>query len=136
MRRVLAGFALAIAAMVATPASAQKAKSSVFEEPTAAERVRLRDLLDIVSRADRVVALPIVAAGPPMSLANAVGVAFRFYSGARSTQVLICFSCGEMALDGIEGPLGNKKMLDDGDLEAWRGAAQQAFPAEDFRSLP
>lgn len=63
------------------------------------------------------------------------GVAFRFYRGVRSTQVLICFSCGEMALDGLGGALGNKKMLGDAELEAWRRAARQAFPNEDFGSL-
>jgi hypothetical protein len=64
------------------------------------------------------------------------GVAFRFYRGTGSAQVLICFACAEMALYGLGGALGNKKMLGDADLEAWRSAARKAFPAGDFRSLP
>jgi hypothetical protein len=63
-------------------------------------------------------------------------VAFRFYSGARSTQVQICFMCGEMALDGIGGLYGNKKGLPDADRKAWRRAAQKAFPDERFVELP
>jgi hypothetical protein len=164
--------ATAVAALAATPALAREPKSPVFDEPTAAERARLRELLDVIRQADRVVALPVVGAGTGLSLAWAVaekpvavplesgrslgrrlvrhdwdrmsvkacgfqpGVAFRFYDGARSAQVLVCFGCGEMSLDGVDGPLGNKKMLDYADLEAWRRAAKKAFPKEDFSSLP
>jgi hypothetical protein len=154
-------------------AAAAQDLPKIKEEPVpAAERQRLRELLDVVQHADRVVALPIVAAGPALSMATAVaekpvkvdlatgrslgrrlvrhhwetmsvkacgfqpGVAFRFYQGNRSAQVLVCFSCGEMALDGISGIYGDKKMLDDADLEAWRRAAQKAFPGGEFRSLP
>jgi hypothetical protein len=158
--------------MAPTLAAGQQPTSSAFDPPTAAERMQLRQLLGIVRQADRVVALPVVAAGTGLSMEWAVaekpvpvplatgralgrrlvgfdwermsakacgfqpGVAFRFYDGAHSAQVLICFACGEMALDGLGGALGNKKMLADADLAAWRRAAQQAFPAGDFRSLP
>jgi hypothetical protein len=59
MRNLLAGLAVVAAGLAATPVLAQKPKSSAFEEPTAAERARLRELLDVVRRADRVEALPI-----------------------------------------------------------------------------
>jgi hypothetical protein len=64
------------------------------------------------------------------------GVAFHFYQGDRSSQGQICFTCGEMALDGIEGIYGDKKMLSDADSDAWRRAARKAFPDKDFVELP
>jgi hypothetical protein len=153
------------------PAAAQTPPKLEEEPIPAAERIRLRELLDIARKPDRVVALPMEPVGGPFSLASAVAekpvkvdlatgrslgrrlvrhdwgrmsvrgclfqpaVAFRFYQGEHSTQVLICFSCGEMALDGIPGLYGDKKMLADADLEAWRSAAQKAFPTERFNSL-
>jgi hypothetical protein len=172
MRKLLAGVAVVVAALAATPALAQKPKSTVFEEPTAAERVRLSELLDIVRRADRVEALPIEVTGVGLSSEGTVverpvtvdaaagrklgrmllrhdwdrgsmracmfepGVAFRFHHGDRTAQIQICFRCGEMALDGVSGQLGNKQMLGDADRKAWRRAAQKAFPDGDFQSLP
>lgn len=170
MPNALRMYAASILMLAATSAGAQ-ALPKVEEEPIpVAQRQRLRELLDIVEDADRVVALPVVAVG--LSLESAVaekpvkvdlatgrslgrrllrhdwermsvkacgfqpGVAFRFYQGDRSTQVQVCFMCGEMALDGIDGIYGDKKMLGDADLEAWRRAARKAFPGQEFRSLP
>jgi hypothetical protein len=64
------------------------------------------------------------------------GVAFRFRHGDRTAQVQICFKCGEMAIDGVSGQLGNKQKLGDAARRDWRRAAQKAFPAGDFQSLP
>jgi hypothetical protein len=159
--------------LAVTSVAAAQDLPKVKEEPIpAAERQRLRELLDIVQQADRVVALPVQGVGTGLSLESVVaekpvtvaletgrslgrrlvrhdwgrmsvkacgfqpGVAFRFYQGDRSAQVLICFMCGEMALDGIDGIYGDKKMLGESDLEAWRHAAQKAFPNREFRSLP
>jgi hypothetical protein len=65
--------------------------------------------------------------GSPMACMFQPAVAFRFHHGGRSTQVLICFECGEMVLDGLGGPLGGKKLLGR-DRKIWLQAAKQAFP--------
>jgi hypothetical protein len=62
-------------------------------------------------------------------------VAFRFHKGGRAAQVRICFMCGEMALDGIAGRFGQKKIIRSG-RESWLSAARKAFPNEKFPELP
>jgi hypothetical protein len=64
----------------------------------------------------------------PMACMFQPGVAFRFTARARSTVVLVCFLCGEMALDGMPGRLGEKKILDPADRNAFLRAAKKAFP--------
>jgi hypothetical protein len=58
------------------------------------------------------------------------GVAFRFRRGGEVVVVEVCFMCGEMALDGIEGPLGRKKVLEPGERRVLLRAAQRAFPKQ------
>jgi hypothetical protein len=160
--------------LAVTSAAAAQELPKVKEEPIpVAERQRLRELLDIVEHADRVVALPVKATSgeglstqydvveKPVKVDLETGrslgrrlvrydwagwsasacmfnpaVAFRFYNGARSTQVQICFMCGEMALDGIHGLYANKKALPGGDRKPWLRAARKAFPNEQFVELP
>src|SRR5688500_13068339 len=171
MRSQLAGVVLVVTTLAATTAIAQKPKASAFDEPTPAQRARLKQLLDVVRRADRVEALPIELSGEglvtmgkvaerPVAMDDVTGrklrgillrhdwdrgsmsacmfepgVAFRFRHGERTAQVQICFRCGEMALDGLAGQLGNKQRIGDVERTAWRRAAQKAFPKGDFQSL-
>jgi hypothetical protein len=65
--------------------------------------------------------------GSPMACMFQPAVAFRFHRGDRHAQVLICFECSEMMLDGLEGPLGGKKPLGDS-RRTWLRAAKRAFP--------
>jgi hypothetical protein len=58
------------------------------------------------------------------------GVAFKFTRGAQSTVVQVCFMCGEMALDGIDGRFSEKKMLSFAARNAFLRAAKKAFPKE------
>jgi hypothetical protein len=64
----------------------------------------------------------------PMACMFQPGVAFRFTRGKQSTTVLVCFMCGEMALEDIDGRLGQKKKLDDDEHNAFLRAAKKAFP--------
>jgi hypothetical protein len=57
-------------------------------------------------------------------------VAFRFTRGAQSTIVKVCFMCGEMALDGIEGRFSEKKGLSFAARNAFLRAAKKAFPKQ------
>ena len=57
-------------------------------------------------------------------------VAFRFTRGAQSTVVKVCFQCGEMALDGIEGRFAEKKILSFEARNAFLRAAKRAFPKQ------
>jgi hypothetical protein len=159
--------------LAATSAAAAQDLPKIKEEPIpVAERQRLRELLDIVAHADRVVALPMKArAGELDSMARVVekpvpvdaaagrslgrrlvrydwdswsamacmfqpAVAFRFYQGDRSAQVQICFTCGEMMLDRMDGRLGDKKLLSKADKDAWLRAARKSFPDRRFVELP
>ena len=56
--------------------------------------------------------------------------AFRFRRGTEATVVKICFECGEMALDGIEGRFSEKKILGHRERQAWLRAAKKAFPGD------
>ena len=58
------------------------------------------------------------------------GIAFRFTRGTQSTVVQVCFMCGEMALDGIDGRYAEKKMLSFSARNAFLRAAKKAFPKE------
>lgn len=66
----------------------------------------------------------------PMACIFDPGVAFRFRRGSEAVVVEVCFMCGEMALDGIEGPLGRKKVLEPRERRALLRAAQRAFPKQ------
>lgn len=63
----------------------------------------------------------------PMACLFQPGVAFRFRRGSEATVVQVCFMCGEMALDGIRGPLGRKKALHPAERNAFLRAAKKAF---------
>jgi hypothetical protein len=64
----------------------------------------------------------------PMACMFQPAVAFRFRRGAEAAIVQVCFLCGEMALDGMPGPFGDKKILDPRDRNAFLRAAKKAFP--------
>jgi hypothetical protein len=66
----------------------------------------------------------------PMACIFDPGVAFRFRRGSEAVVVEVCFMCGEMALDGIEGPLGRKKVLEPSERRMLFRAAQRAFPKQ------
>ena len=55
-------------------------------------------------------------------------VAFRFTRGTQSTIVQVCFMCGEMALDGIDGRFSEKKILSFEARNGFLRAAKKAFP--------
>jgi len=57
-------------------------------------------------------------------------VAFRFTRGSQSTVVKVCFMCGEMALDGIDGRFSEKKGLSFAQRNAFLRAAKKAFPKQ------
>ena len=57
-------------------------------------------------------------------------VAFRFTRGATATVVKVCFMCGEMALDEINGRFGEKKGLSFSSRNAFLRAAKKAFPKQ------
>ena len=55
-------------------------------------------------------------------------VTFRFVKGDRAAQVHVSFACGEMVLDGVEGPAGGRKMLEGSERRELLRAARKAFP--------
>lgn len=65
----------------------------------------------------------------PMNCLFTPQVAFRFRRGDTSAQVLVSFGCGEMVLDGLDGPLAGKKLLGGG-RKSWLKAAQRSFPGD------
>jgi hypothetical protein len=66
----------------------------------------------------------------PMACIFDPGVAFRFRRGSEAVVVEVCFMCGEMALDGIGGPLGRKRVLEPRERHALLRAAKKAFPRQ------
>jgi hypothetical protein len=66
----------------------------------------------------------------PMACIFDPGVAFRFRRGGEAVVVQVCFMCGEMALDGIEGALGRKKALEPSERRTLLRAAGKAFPGK------
>jgi hypothetical protein len=70
------------------------------------------------------------AQGSAMACAFQPSVAFRFRRGIESVSVRVCFLCGEMALDGIGGPLGGKQSLEPGARRTLLRAAKTAFPKQ------
>jgi hypothetical protein len=68
--------------------------------------------------------------GSAMACLFEPAVAFRFRRGNEAAVVQVCFLCGEMALDGIDGPLGDKKWLAPKERRTLLRAAKKAFPTE------
>lgn len=95
----------------------------IVEEPVAVDTASGRSL------GRRLVAYDWTRWSPSACMFNPA-VAFRFRRGAEATVVQICFECGEMALDGIEGRFSEKKILSASDRRAWLRAAKKAFPRE------
>jgi hypothetical protein len=68
--------------------------------------------------------------GSAMACVFQPSIAFRFRRGNDATVVLVCFFCGEMALDGVHGSLGDKRWLAPKEHETLLRAAKKAFPKE------
>jgi hypothetical protein len=114
--------------VTATAGEGLSAKYDVVEKPVLVDAATGRSLGRLLTRYDWTGWSPSACMFDP-------AVAFRFHKGGRAAQVRICFVCGEMALDGIAGRFGQKKMIRSG-RESWRRAAQKAFPNERFTELP
>ena len=97
--------------------------SRVVEKPVAVDAATGRALGRVLTRYDWTSWSPSACMFDP-------GVAFRFTRGAQSTVVQVCFMCGEMALDGIDGRYSEKKILSFAARNAFLRAAKKAFPRE------
>jgi len=93
----------------------------VVEEPMPVDPVTGRALGKLIARYDW-------TRWSAMGCMFQPAVAFRFRRGNDSTMVEVCFECGEMALSGMAGRFGDRKLLDSGERKAFLRAAKKAFP--------
>jgi hypothetical protein len=62
-------------------------------------------------------------------------VTFRFAKGDRLAQVQVSFTCGELILDGVDGPSGGRKPFEGLQGRELLRAAKKAFPGK-FNEVP